>query len=136
MIRTNLFCSRLVCQVIATDNGSPSLTSTATLTAQIVDVIEVEVEVEVPINNSTDEQTNQTGELIPSQTGSSTFISLEIADSVTSGFVVYMLTSVDLGVTLDQGQRLTFVSSGQEGVFAVDKSSGEVSIKIIYLAYH
>lgn len=98
----------LRCDVLATDNGSPALTSTATFTATVVDITEEAVEV----------------------TGSSTsvYLSLEIPFDSSSGRLIYSLSAMDFGMSYSPGDTLQFLSLNDDGVFAVSKTTGEVTV--------
>jgi hypothetical protein len=106
----------LTCIVVAKDNGSPSLTSTATLTLLVTDVNEEAVEV--------------------AGSGDAVFISLEVPHNAAKGRLVHTLTRHDLGWTLTPPDvTLTFLSTSQDGVFSVDAGTGEVRVQHPELLY-
>ena len=103
----------LQCHVVAKDRGSPTLTSTTTLTftASVVDVEEEETEVE------------------DSDGSASVFVSLEVPFDSSKGKWFHTLNASLFGVE-EQGASatVTFLSLQGDGVFAVAKETGEVTV--------
>ena len=98
----------LRCEVVATDNGSPALTSTASFTATVVDIAEEIVQV--------------------AGSSASVYLSLEIPYDSTSGRLIYTLSAEDFGMSYTPGDTLNFLSLSDDGVFAVSSTTGEVTV--------
>nr|KAG5706013.1 hypothetical protein BaRGS_028122 [Batillaria attramentaria] len=103
------------CDVLAVDGGSPALTSSTTLTVNVVDVNEQPIQVET--------------------SSTSVFLSLEIPHDSSAGRIVHTLTAADFGMVLSPGDVLEFVSVSEDGVFTVGVTSGEIAVSRPELLY-
>ncbi|KAK7101763.1 hypothetical protein V1264_020094 [Littorina saxatilis] len=98
----------LICEVVAKDDGSPALTSTATFTASVIDVDE-----NLKIVNGSN---------------STVFLSLEIPFDSSTGILVHTLTPSEFSMTTTPADTLRFLSGSENGVFSVSTTTGEVSV--------